>query len=88
MYRVIAGFADLKDNGYVYRVGDIYPRKGEPDKERVLELSGHNNKCGMPLIEDVEPVADAMITANVLTVDKFAPDANEKLRKKKAKVED
>jgi hypothetical protein len=56
MLKVIKYFTDLKDNGYAYNVGDTYPRKGlEVSDERIAELSGHENKQGTPLIEEVKP---------------------------------
>jgi hypothetical protein len=53
MYKVIAAFEDLQDGGYHYNEGDNYPRKGgaKPSKERIAELSGSDNKRGIPLIE-------------------------------------
>lgn len=52
MYKVIHGFADMKDNGYVYRVGDKYPRLGfSVTESRIRELSSNTNRTGIPLIE-------------------------------------
>lgn len=52
---VINKFKDLQDNGFFYNVGDTYPRKGKKaSKKRIAELSGDENKRGMPLIEEVE----------------------------------
>lgn len=49
--KVLYKFADLKDKGHVYNVGDNYPRAGyKPTKERVEELKGSDNKIGKPLI--------------------------------------
>ena len=54
MYRVIKSFTDLKDNNYVYYVGDTFPHNGvEVDAERVAELSSDKNLQGVPLIEEV-----------------------------------
>lgn len=60
MYKVIKFFRDLKDNGHVYKVGDIFPYDGKEIPEaRIAELSGSNNRQGTPLIELVpEPGAD------------------------------
>lgn len=72
MYEVIKKFHDLQDatktkNGMVYHeynVGDKFPRKGhEVSEERLKELSGEDNKQGVPLIELVEEKADAEKTA-------------------------
>lgn len=51
--KVLYKFADLKDKGHVYNVGDNYPRAGyKPTKERVEELKGSDNKIGRPLIKE------------------------------------
>lgn len=51
-YRVITYFADLEDNNYVYHTGDKFPREGKDVKpSRLVELSGADNKRGIPLIE-------------------------------------
>jgi hypothetical protein len=55
MYRVIKYFTDLQDNDYEYKVGDIFPHQGfEVTQDRLDELSGPNNKQGVPLIESVK----------------------------------
>lgn len=47
-------FKDLKDNNYIYKKGDIYPREGlEASKERIKELSTKKNKIGKILIKKV-----------------------------------
>lgn len=38
MYRVIADFKDLRDGGYAYKKGDIYPHNGKADDARVRVL--------------------------------------------------
>lgn len=54
MYKVIKYFTDLQDKNHPYNVGDIFPREGmEVTEERLVELSGSNNKQGVPLIEKV-----------------------------------
>ena len=54
MYKVIKSFIDLKDERYLYKVGDVYPRKGyEPTEERIEELSSDKNKQGVELIKKV-----------------------------------
>jgi hypothetical protein len=62
MYKVIKAFADLQDGNHTYSVGDRFPRCGvEVGKERIAELSGRENKQGVPLIklvEDEEPVKE------------------------------
>lgn len=53
MFRVVVPFADLKDGGYVYNVGDIYPRMGvDADPKRLEELASNRNKRGEVLIVD------------------------------------
>ena len=54
MYKVIESFTDLRDNNYVYYVGDTFPRNGvKAGAERVAELSSDKNLQGVPLIEEV-----------------------------------
>lgn len=54
-HTVLFHFTDLKDGNFHYEAGDIYPRKGyEPSAERIKELSGYNNKQGVPLIKAVK----------------------------------
>lgn len=58
MYKVIKAFFDLQDKNHYYNVGDEYPRSGlEVSAERIAELSGPDNKQGVPLIEKVEEAA-------------------------------
>lgn len=46
---------DLKDNNYVYKKGDEYPRKGlKSTKKRIEELTTTNNKIGEVLIQKVQ----------------------------------
>ena len=55
MYKVIKLFADLQDNNYIYKEGDVYPRKGlEVSEERIAELAGSNNLQKQPLIAPVK----------------------------------
>jgi len=62
MYKVVVSFMDLTDyqeskSGKIYHsynVGDAFPRAGkEASDERITELSGTENKRGVPLIEMV-----------------------------------
>lgn len=54
MYKVIKAFFDLKDNNYVYSVGDIFPHNGvDVDDDRLSELASDKNKLGVPLIEEI-----------------------------------
>jgi hypothetical protein len=55
MYKVIKFFTDLQDNEHAYHVGDTFPRDGmDVSLDRLAELSGKDNKQGVPLIEFVE----------------------------------
>lgn len=55
MYKVIKKFTDLKDNGYIYEVGDEYPRENlVVDKKRIGQLLGDKNRQKTPLIEEVK----------------------------------
>lgn len=63
MHKAIKRFHDLQDvtntkSGKIYHeynVGDEYPRKGfKVSDERLKELSGNDNKQGVPLIEEVK----------------------------------
>ena len=55
MYKVIKYFVDLHDNDHPYNVGDPFPRSGVAVSEkRLAELSGSNNKQGVPLIALIE----------------------------------
>ena len=52
MYKVVKKFADLQDNNHIYNEGDTFPRDGvKVSAERIAELSGSENKQGVPLIE-------------------------------------
>lgn len=54
MYKVVKKFADLQDERYLYKVGDVYPRDGyTPTDERIEELSSSKNKQNTPLIKKV-----------------------------------
>lgn len=54
-YRVIRGFSDAQDNRFKYSAGDTFPRVGlTVSDERIAELSGSNNRQGVPLIEKVQ----------------------------------
>ncbi len=57
-YMVIyKAFKDLKDNDYIYKEGDIYPREGlKPSKKRIEELLSTKNKIGESLIVKVEEI--------------------------------
>lgn len=49
--KVLASFRDKQDNGYIYRIGDEYPREGyTPPPERIEELTGSDNALGTPII--------------------------------------
>lgn len=53
-YTVVRHFTDLLDGNYKYVEGDVYPRKGyTPSEQRIMELSGTNNKQKTVLIKAV-----------------------------------
>lgn len=55
MYKVIKAFGDIKDDYYMYKVGETYPRKGaEVTEERCKELASSSNLMGEPLIKKVQ----------------------------------
>lgn len=55
IYKVIYGFTDLVDDGYVYNAGDTYPRaEYSPPEDRVLELISNRNRQKKPLIEQIQ----------------------------------
>lgn len=55
MYKVLEYFMDLKDKNHEYNVGDTFPRKGlKVNAKRLTELSGSENKRGIPLIKKME----------------------------------
>lgn len=52
IYKVIVSFRDLQDGGYLYHVGDVFPRDGQSvAKERINELKTSDNKAKKPLIK-------------------------------------
>lgn len=54
VYVVIESFADLQDNGYRYKKGDIYPREGkEVSEARIRVLLSDINRQRKPLIKEV-----------------------------------
>lgn len=60
MYKVIRYFTDLQDKDHPYHAGDTYPRDGiKVSDARLKELSGPDNKQGVPLIEEVKEEAPA-----------------------------
>ena len=57
-YTVLRHFTDLQDDNFHYVDGAVYPRHGyTPSEERIKELSGNNNKQGVPLIKAVKEKA-------------------------------
>ena len=54
-YVAAVDFIDLKDDEYLYRVGESYPRLGmKPTKKRLIELATKTNRMGYPLIVKAE----------------------------------
>lgn len=97
MYKVLLAFADLEDGNYIYRAGDIYPRKGvSPSEERIAELASSENKQNRPLIEKVsevkeeevkpvieEPVVDEIIEEPVIEQEEVVEETKEEKKPKK-----
>ena len=55
MYQVMEYFTDHQDADHEYHPGDIFPREGiSVSEERLRELSGSDNKRGMPLIAKIQ----------------------------------
>ena len=54
MYKAVVMFRDAQDNGHLYRPGDTFPRDGlKVDAARIEQLSGTENRRGIPLIAEV-----------------------------------
>ena len=54
MYKVLETFSDIRDHGYIYKVGEEYPRSGmEPNEKRISELSTSRNLLHRPLILEI-----------------------------------
>lgn len=54
-YKVLMDFSDLQDDNFVYRTGDVFPRKGKSaTDERLAELSSDKNRMGHALIKEVK----------------------------------
>lgn len=72
-YRVVyKAFKDLKDNDYIYKEGDNYPREGlKPSKKRIEELSSIKNKIGERLIKKIEEEEIAGDSDNKETEESF-----------------
>ena len=49
-------FKDLRDGGYAYKAGDVYPHAGEADEDRVKHLMTATPMRGA-LLEEVEEPA-------------------------------
>lgn len=80
MYKVIVGFADIKDNRHIYKTGDKFPRDGVTvSDERLEELSTSKNRRGIPLIKET-PIETNEKAANPakLTETENSPVKNEK----------
>lgn len=61
MYKVVKYFTDLQDDGYAYKVGDIFPRDGmKVTDTRIAKLAGKDNLRGVPLIEEIEDTAKGL----------------------------
>lgn len=55
LYKVITRFKDGQDDGHLYQVDDLYPRKGlEPSEERIDALTTTNNRREVVAIEPIQ----------------------------------
>ena len=87
MYKVINLFTDIQDNGYLYNVGDEYPRKGyKPTAERVRGVLGNNNGRGKPMIVEVEEVETAEKTPKKVETAEMTAEVPEKAKKPRKKT--
>jgi hypothetical protein len=58
-YKVVRRFKELKHDGHIYNIGDIYPKEGyKATKARLEELSTTKNKYGQIYIEEVKEAPD------------------------------
>jgi len=58
-YKATVSFTDPEDAGYVYLVGDPYPRNGYvPADDRIAYLAGNKNRLKKPVIAAVNPPVD------------------------------
>lgn len=84
MYKVIKGFADMLDNGFVYKAGDIFPRdRVDVTDQRIAELSSFSNRVGEPLIKAENKAVKEPVATSVEESDKLT--AEPKQSRKKAK---
>ena len=84
-YKVLTYFEDLQDNSHPYNPGDEFPRSGlRVSMDRVLELSGKDNRRGTQLIElAVEKKAEPETVEKKAEPKKTGAAANSKKRSKK-----
>lgn len=77
-YKVIRDFADLQDDGYIYRVGDVFPHGDDVvDNARLLELSTTANKLGMILIKAVKEADDPEDAPEASETAEIQPESEE-----------
>ena len=85
IYKVVKSFTDLQDDRHVYNAGDTFPRKGvEVSKERLKELSGTDNKLGIPLIVAEKPVKEEPVEEKPAEEEKPKKKNNTKRKSKNA----
>ena len=66
MWKVTHEFKEVKHDGHIYKVGDVYPAEGfEADAERVAFLQKQHEQYGVSFLEETEeePKEDVRITA-------------------------
>lgn len=81
-YKVISDFKDLRDGGYEYKAGDIYPHTGTADAERVKHLMTPTEQRGA-LLEEVEDKPKKAEVVQAVEETPAEPVAKPSKRKKK-----
>lgn len=83
MYKAIEYFKDLKDGGYKYHAGDVFPRQGyKPSASRIAELLSANNKRGRAVIAKV---IEAEVPVKQAEPVKAAEPVEEKPKRRRSK---
>lgn len=79
-YKVITDFKDLRDGGYQYRSGDVYPHSGYADPERVKALAAPTTMRGALIAEVGEDITEK-VTEKVTEKPATAPKKRSKKEK-------
>ena len=86
MYKVVAEFADMHDNGHIYRVGDTFPHSDMTvSPTRIKELLSTSNRRNMSLIAEVEEMqVEEKLVEDRASQDDEAPKPKRRGRKKES----